>query len=195
MSTFILIDQVRFECMRRLGWVYEIPLGYKPIIGLIREYKQGSLPALTDPPKLTPNHPNYPEYALLNEMEKQTFIRRTIPEAVKQFQAKVRSAENQIMVFPAEQFWRSLKESVIKVNLKILLPVMPFRNNLVSCRGSRKRIERFKKILYYSPDNTSRGRLPMAHKTICLNYKSFLIISFLSVSFGPGNRFNFEFSM
>jgi hypothetical protein len=91
---FILIDLVRFECMRRLGWVYELPLGYKPIIGLIREFNQGSLPVLTDPPKLAPNHPDYPEYALLNEMEKQAFIRRTIPEAVKQFQAKVRHSGN-----------------------------------------------------------------------------------------------------
>lgn len=86
---FLLIDQVRFECMRRLGLVYEIPLGSKPIIGLIRDYKQGVSPALTDTPKLTPNHPAYPEYELLNEMEKRSFIRRTIPEAVKQFQAKV----------------------------------------------------------------------------------------------------------
>lgn len=87
---FILIDQVRFECMRRLGWVYEIPMGYKPIIGLIRDFKQGSLPGLTDPPDLTPNHPKYPEFALLNEMEKRAFIRKTIPEAVRQFQTKVR---------------------------------------------------------------------------------------------------------
>ncbi len=91
---FILIDQVRFECMRRLGWVNEIPLGHKPIIGLIRDFKQGSLPALTDPPNPTPNHPNYPDFALLNEMEKRAFVRRTIPEAVKQFQAKVRPAGN-----------------------------------------------------------------------------------------------------
>jgi hypothetical protein len=87
---FILIDQVRFECMRRLGWVIRIPEGDKPIIGLIRNFRQGSLPALADPPRLTPNHPNYPEYALLNEMEGRAFIRRTIPEAVKQFQAKVK---------------------------------------------------------------------------------------------------------
>ncbi len=86
---FILIDQVRFECMRRLEWIEEIPLGHTSIIGLIRNYNQGVSPALADSPLLTPNHPNYPEYLLLNEIEKRSFIRRTIPEAVKQFQVKV----------------------------------------------------------------------------------------------------------
>ncbi len=91
---FMLIDQVRFECMRRLGWVYEIPLADKPIIGLIREYHQGALSLLTDIPDLTPDHPGYPEYIFLNEIEKPTFIRRMIPEAVKQFAAKVKSEVN-----------------------------------------------------------------------------------------------------
>lgn len=91
---FILIDQIRFECMRRLGWIYEIPLSDKPIIGLIREFNHGVLPLLTDIPELTPSHPGYPEYAILNEIEKRTFIRRMIPEAVKQFSAEVKSKKN-----------------------------------------------------------------------------------------------------
>jgi hypothetical protein len=91
---FILIDQVRFDCMRRLGWINEIPLADKSIIGLIREYQKGVLTPLAETPELTPNHPGYPEYALLNEIEKRTFIRRTIPEAVKQFAAKVKPDEN-----------------------------------------------------------------------------------------------------
>ncbi len=88
---FILIDLVRFECMRRLGWIYEIPLADKPIIELLLDYKQGSLPPLTEIPELTTSHPDYPEYAQLNEMEKGTFARRTIPTAVTQFAAKVKS--------------------------------------------------------------------------------------------------------
>jgi hypothetical protein len=92
---FIIIDQVRFECMRRLGWVHEFPLGHKPIIALIRDYKQGDSPTLNDTPKLNPNHPAYPEYALLTEMEKRAFLRRMIPEAVSQFQGKVKPGKNQ----------------------------------------------------------------------------------------------------
>ena len=91
---FILIDQIRFECMRRLGWILEIPLAHMPIIGLIREFGHSDLPLLTPIPELTPSHPDFSEYASLNEMEKRTFIRRMIPEAVKQFAAAVKSKKN-----------------------------------------------------------------------------------------------------
>jgi hypothetical protein len=90
---FLLIDQVRFECMRRLGWIQNIPLGQKPIIQLIRDQKQGVSPVLTASPLLSPDHPAFPEYSLLNEMEKRSFIRRIIPEAVKQFQSRVSTHE------------------------------------------------------------------------------------------------------
>jgi hypothetical protein len=86
---FLLIDQVRFECMRRLGWVHDIPLGLTPIIRLIREYKNDRSPVLSTPPMLAPNHPAFLEFSLLSKIEQQSFIRRMIPEAVKQFQARV----------------------------------------------------------------------------------------------------------
>jgi hypothetical protein len=82
---FILMDQVRFECMRRLGWVKEIPLGNVPIITLIRTYRQGGTLTLLEPPKLAPEHPSYPAYSQLSDMEQRLFLRRLIPEAVKQF--------------------------------------------------------------------------------------------------------------
>jgi hypothetical protein len=91
---FLFIDLVRFECMRRLGWVHEIPLGNKPIIGLVGEYKHGYSPSLADTPKLNPGHPAYPEYALLDAMEKRAVIRRLIPEAVKQFEEKIKPHGN-----------------------------------------------------------------------------------------------------
>lgn len=85
---FILIDQVRFECMRRLEWVIEIPLGNQSIIAVIREYGQGINLALVDPPKLARQHPAYQEYSRLPEIEQRLFIRKIIPEAVKQFKEK-----------------------------------------------------------------------------------------------------------
>jgi hypothetical protein len=85
---FILIDQVRFECMRRLDWVQEIPLGNQPIIPLIRAFRQGSNLALVEPPKLARQHPAYPDYSRLSEIEQRVFLRKIIPEAVKQFKEK-----------------------------------------------------------------------------------------------------------
>ncbi len=86
---FILIDQIRFECMRRLGWVQEIPLAEKPIIQLIRDFEQGGNPYLMDPPKLNRKHPAYPEYSQLPDLDQRVFIRKTIPEAVKQLKERV----------------------------------------------------------------------------------------------------------
>lgn len=86
---FILIDQVRFECMRRLDWVQDIPLGNQSIITLIREYGPGVNLALVDPPKLAQQHPAYPDYSQLSEIEQRIFIRKLIPEAVEQFKAKI----------------------------------------------------------------------------------------------------------
>jgi hypothetical protein len=37
---------------------------------------------------LSPGHPNYPAYAQLNGMEQRIFIRKLIPEAVRQFKEK-----------------------------------------------------------------------------------------------------------
>ncbi|MEW6186126.1 MAG: hypothetical protein AB1585_10350 [Thermodesulfobacteriota bacterium] len=91
---FLLIDQVRFECMRRLGWVAEVPLAQIPIIALIRKTKQGGYPPLMETPRLSLHHPGYSAYSSLTEMEKQAFIRRTIPEAVRRFQEKIYSHDH-----------------------------------------------------------------------------------------------------
>jgi hypothetical protein len=87
---FILIDQIRFECMRRLGWVEEIPFAGKPIIHLIRDYEQEGNPYLMIPPKLNQAHPGYPEYAQLPDSDQRLFIRKTIPEAVKKLKEKIK---------------------------------------------------------------------------------------------------------
>jgi hypothetical protein len=86
---FLLIDQVRFECMRRLGWIEEIPFGDKPLIALVQNYSQGNYNALTAPPKLSRQHPSYPLYAGLSEMEKGVFVRRNIPEAIQAFKERI----------------------------------------------------------------------------------------------------------
>jgi hypothetical protein len=85
---FLLIDQVRFECMRRIGWADDIPLGDRPIIPLIRDYNQGTSPPLIITPKLIDGHPAYAEYARLPEMEQRVFLRKTIPDAIRLFRDK-----------------------------------------------------------------------------------------------------------
>jgi hypothetical protein len=85
---FLLLDQIRFECMRRIGWVEEIPQGERSIIELINEYGRTINPALIDPPRLTEAHPSYPEYARLPELDQKVFVRKTIPAAISLFREK-----------------------------------------------------------------------------------------------------------
>lgn len=85
---FLLIDQVRFECLRRLGWIEEIPLGERPLIPLIRDYERGNYNTLTISPKLSPHHPSFPEYSRLPELDQRVFVRKSIPEAVRLFKQK-----------------------------------------------------------------------------------------------------------
>lgn len=87
---FLLIDQVRFECMRRLGWIEEIPLAEEPIISLIRRIRREGSPFLLEVPRVSQGHPDYPAYLALTPAEKQAFIRRSIPKAVAAFKEKIR---------------------------------------------------------------------------------------------------------
>jgi hypothetical protein len=86
---FLLIDQVRFECMRRLGWVEEIPYGDHPLITLIQDCSRGHYNTLTAAPGLSPDHPDYPEYARLSKLDQGVFVRKAIPEAIRIFKKKI----------------------------------------------------------------------------------------------------------
>jgi len=86
---FILIDQVRFECMRRLGWIEEISMGEKSIIQTIKDAGQGLHPALLKLPMITSKHPAYEDLFKGQEMDHRALIRKYIPDAVKQFKRKI----------------------------------------------------------------------------------------------------------
>jgi hypothetical protein len=85
-TAFALVDQVRFEVMRRLGWVAALPETNVPIIKLVRQaWRLGSRFG-QEAPVLAPDHPDYPAYARLNPMDRMVFLRRLIPRAVICFQ-------------------------------------------------------------------------------------------------------------
>jgi hypothetical protein len=94
-TAFVLVDRVRFEVMRRLGWVSVGAEAEVPIIELLRRaWRQG---AGFDPeaPALTPAHPDYPAYARLNPMDRVAFLRRLIPRAVIRYREEVEQASPQ----------------------------------------------------------------------------------------------------
>lgn len=80
-----LLDQFRFECMRRLKWLEsgaEQPLS---IIELIEQYPLQKVQGPADIPSLNKLHPKYRMFQELPELERETFIRKQIPEAIEEF--------------------------------------------------------------------------------------------------------------
>jgi hypothetical protein len=84
-----LLDQLRFECMRRLNWLEGVADQSVPIVEHIELYpllkKQG--PASI--PQLSRSHPKYQVYEKLIDLEKETFIRKQIPEAIEEFRKRL----------------------------------------------------------------------------------------------------------
>ncbi|MBM4276024.1 MAG: hypothetical protein FJ134_16435 [Deltaproteobacteria bacterium] len=86
---FALMDRVRFEVMRRLGWVGEVLEQDTPIIQLVRQAVRRGQEFAREVPRLAPSHPDYPAYAKLRAADQTVFLRRLIPRAVGEFEARV----------------------------------------------------------------------------------------------------------
>jgi len=91
-TAFALVDRVRFEVMRRLGWVAAAPEAEVPIIEMLRQAWRLGAEFGQDPPVLAPEHPDYPAFARLNPMDRVVFLRRLIPRAVTCFREQVELA-------------------------------------------------------------------------------------------------------
>jgi hypothetical protein len=88
-TAFALVDQVRFEVMRRLKWVAALPAAELPIIDMVRQAWRLGADLGQAPPVLRPDHPDYPAFARLNPMDRMVFLRRLIPRAVMCFREQV----------------------------------------------------------------------------------------------------------
>ena len=88
-TAFALVDRVRFEVMRRLGWVAVVPEAEAPIIELVRQAWRLGAGFSQESPALSPKYPDYPAYARLNPMDRVVFLRRLIPRAVACFRDQV----------------------------------------------------------------------------------------------------------
>ncbi len=87
---FFIMDQARFECMRRLGWLERIPRKGQAIIEVIMESEHYDYPTLLETPEPTPAHPAYLEYLTITlDLERSVLIRRSFPEAIRRFKAEL----------------------------------------------------------------------------------------------------------
>jgi hypothetical protein len=84
-----LADQMRFEMMRRLGWVAAFSAGDCPLVALITDFEEIRERCRTHPPTLAHSRPDYEQYQALTPREREGFIRRLLPSALEAFRMQL----------------------------------------------------------------------------------------------------------
>lgn len=78
-----LLDRIRYEYMKRLGWLDSYPGEENTLVELIMEFNELAPDIQAKPAVLSQDHPCYREYISKNLFEKEELIRKLIPEALK----------------------------------------------------------------------------------------------------------------
>ena len=81
-----LLDRIRFECMKRLGWIEDYPGEEFSLVELITQFEKLAPGLQAKIPTLSQDHPGYEEYFRLNLFDQDAFIRKLIPEALAEVQ-------------------------------------------------------------------------------------------------------------
>ena len=84
-----LADQVRYELMRRLGWVKRFAGQVYPLVELVERVDQLKMHSRQDPPQLAESHPDFQHFSALNALDKESFVRRLLPQALEEFRKKL----------------------------------------------------------------------------------------------------------
>ncbi|MCX5892210.1 MAG: hypothetical protein NTW80_04430 [Deltaproteobacteria bacterium] len=92
-TAFALMDRLRFELMRRLGWVEEVPGGEWSLIQLVQQAWRRETDFGREVPRLAEDYPDFAAYDRLNPMDRAVFIRRLIPQAVETFRERLAAGE------------------------------------------------------------------------------------------------------
>jgi hypothetical protein len=86
-----LADQMRFEMMRRLEWLDNLPCGRYSLTQMILTFKELKTVCRENLPTLAPSHPGYEDYIKLIARDKEVFIRQMLREALERFQERLES--------------------------------------------------------------------------------------------------------
>ena len=85
----LLADQVRFEMMRRLGWVQAYPGHHLCLVEAVRNFEAAKQQARSSPPQLSETHPEHAAYSRLTHGDRDVFIRRLLREAIDAFKKQI----------------------------------------------------------------------------------------------------------
>ena len=78
-----ILDRIRFECMKRLGWLDSYPGEDLSLVEMVARFEEIAPALHARIPTLSKEHPAYETYASLNSFDQETFIRKLIPKALK----------------------------------------------------------------------------------------------------------------
>lgn len=87
-AVLYLLDQLRFQAMKRLHWVEDSTHFHMSMVEMVEEFFTRLTVLPQQPPPLSSHHPQFDAYCKTFEADRGPFIRRLIPEAIKLFNEK-----------------------------------------------------------------------------------------------------------
>ena len=81
-----LLDRMRFECMKRLGWLESYPGENLTLVELVTKFDDLAPTLQARIPLLSKNHPDYEQYLKTSTFDREAFIRKLIPKALSEIQ-------------------------------------------------------------------------------------------------------------
>ena len=81
-----ILDQIRFEYMKRLGWLESYPGEEYALVELIIHFDELAPGIQAKIPSLSRKHPAYHKFSNMGDFEKGELIRQLIPKALKEIQ-------------------------------------------------------------------------------------------------------------
>ncbi|MBW1920035.1 MAG: hypothetical protein JRI81_07385 [Deltaproteobacteria bacterium] len=81
-----LLDQIRFEYLKRLGWLDSYPGEEYSIVDLVIHFEDLAPRIQATTPLLGSKHPEFEEFCNMNAFQKEEFLRSLISRALKQIQ-------------------------------------------------------------------------------------------------------------
>ena len=84
-----LADQMRFEMMRRLGWLSTFEGGKYSLLKMVQDFEKVKTKCRQHPPILVKSNPSHKTYTQLTIGDKEVFIRRMLQEALDAFKERL----------------------------------------------------------------------------------------------------------
>ncbi len=91
---FFIVDQARFECMRRLEWLTTIPRADRSIIAVVMDPASYEYASLVETPEPARAHPAFEEDMRSGGIDRPALVRKHTPRAIELFREKVRMSES-----------------------------------------------------------------------------------------------------